>query len=98
MEWLRPSSRLRNLSTGVFFVAMFLARPFLPSVGFDQAGFLQGFLWIGIPNRRSRVRLLNRPATLQEQANGAAILPGLDFYRCGHGCSLSEADIRPETR
>src|SRR5262245_56231109 len=97
MALLRRSSRSRNLSAGVFFVAMFLAGSFLPSVGLDQAGFLQSFFLIGIHDERSFVSSLKRTATLQEQANGAAVLPGLDFYCRGHGCSLLEADIRPET-
>jgi hypothetical protein len=40
---------------------------------------------------------LERTATLQKQADGTAVLAGFDFYRYGHGCSLSEADIRGKT-
>src|SRR5579883_399061 len=97
MALLRPSSRSRKLSVGVFFLAMFLARSWLQSDGFDQAGLLQSFLLRGIHDQRSLVSRLKGAAPLQEQVNGAAVLTGFDSDRDGHDCSLSEADIRPET-
>src|SRR5260370_7316073 len=72
---------------------MFLACSLLQSVGLDQAGLLQGLLLSGIHDQRSLVSRLKGTAPLQEQANGAAVLAGFDFYRGGHGCSLLETHI-----
>jgi hypothetical protein len=96
---LKSSSRLRKLSTGVFFLAMFLAESLLRSDGLDQAGLLQSLLQSfplsDIHDQRSLVSCLKGAASRQEQANGAAVFTGFDSYCSGHHCSLLEPDIRP---
>src|SRR5262249_36525304 len=93
MAWLRPSSRSRKMSAGIFFPAMVLQ-----SAGFDQSGLLHGFLLSGIHDQRSLVSRLKGTAPLQEQVNGPAVLTGFDSDRGRHDGSLLEADIRPGTR
>jgi hypothetical protein len=61
----------------------------------DQAGLLQRLLLSGIHDQRSRVPCLKRTASLQEQADGAAVLSGFDSYRGGHRSSLVRSAYSP---
>jgi hypothetical protein len=63
---------------------MSLPCSFLQSVSLDQAGFLQDLSLTGIYDQRALVSGLKRTATLQKQANGAAVLTAFDSYRCWH--------------